>query len=191
MDQLDKIISHIEYEARQEAESILADAKEKCKKIQDDGEAEAKKEYDSALCAQKIKEERAYEAVISSIEREKRMINLRNKTEIINRTMDEAKKIIAEMDFADYEKNILLLAEKYSANDKKGEAYLPESDFKRLSDSAKEKLSVLGLDIKSGGKNFPKGIVIKYGDVEENCTIDALFREKKEALSDIIVKELF
>lgn len=191
MDQLDKIILHIEDEAKREAESILAEAKIECEKVLSDGEAEAKRAYASALEAQKAKEEKAYEVALSSIEREKRMINLRNKTKIIDRTIAEAKKIIAEMDFADYEKNILLLAEKYSVNGKKGEAYVSETDIEKFSDSAKERLSFLGLELKSGGKAFPKGIVIKYGDVEENCTVNALFHEKKEHLGDIIAKELF
>ncbi len=190
MDQLDKITSHIEEEAKKEAESILADARIKCEEIIRDAKAEAKKEKDSALESQKLREEKEYEAALSSIEREKRMINLRNKANIIDRTINEAKKIIGEMDFPEYEKNILLLAEKYSDKSKKGEIYMSDSDIKMLSDSAKEKLSSLGLEVKSGGNDFPKGIVIKYGDVEENCTVDALFREKKEHLNDIIAKEL-
>lgn len=53
MDQLDKIISHIEAEAKKEAESILADARIKCEELIKDAKAEAKKEKDSALEAQK------------------------------------------------------------------------------------------------------------------------------------------
>ena len=190
MDQLDKIISHIEAEAKKEAESILADARIKCEELIKDAKAEAKKEKDSALEAQKSKEEWEYEAALSSIEREKRMINLRNKTAVIDRTTDEAKKIIGKMDFPEYEKNILSLAEKYSDKSKKGEVYMADPDIEKLSDRAKEKFSLLGLEVKPGGSDFPKGIIIKYGDVEETCTIDALFREKKEHLNDIIAKEL-
>ena len=43
MDQLDKIISHIEAEAKKEAESILADARIKCEELIKDAKAEAKK----------------------------------------------------------------------------------------------------------------------------------------------------
>lgn len=190
MDQLDKIISHIENEANEEAKMILAEAEKKCSGILEDGKAEAKKEYDSALEAQKAKEERDYAAALSLIEREKRMINLQYKANIIERTVNEALKMIDNMEFKDYESCLVFLAEKYSDKSEKGEIYLSDGDISKLSDGAKEKFNLLGLSVKSGGSDFPKGMVIKYGDVEENCTVGALLHEKREYINDIIAKEL-
>ena len=35
------------------------------------------------------------------------------------------------------------------------------------------------------------GVILRYGGVEENCSLDALFRDRRETLQDRVAQVLF
>ena len=69
---------------------------------------------------------------------------------------------------------------------------LSENDIKRMPDTFNSFVSENYPELKIvKSKKIDAGFVIKYGDIEENCTIDALIEEnidrsKRESLYEII-----
>ena len=59
----------------------------------------------------------------------------------------------------------------------------------RLEKAAKEKGGAL--TVSKEGKNIENGFVLVYGGMEENCTLKAIFDEKKDDLSDKINRVMF
>lgn len=191
MEQLEKIISHIEDEAKAEAEAIASAAKAECETIKDEAEKEAKKTYDAIIEEQKAADIKTGEAALSYIEREKRLIKLRTKTEIIEKTLGEIVNVAENMDFQEYESYLLAMAKNKAETGKCGKIYFSAKDKSRLSENAVKQLNSMKLDIEASDKNFGLGFILKYNDVEENCTLEAIIREKRDYLTDIIAKELF
>ena len=58
-----------------------------------------------------------------------------------------------------------------------------------LVDVAKEKGGSLEVD--SDPADITDGFILKYGDIEENCTFDAIFDSKRDELRDLVNKNLF
>lgn len=191
MEQLEKIISHIEDEAKTEAEAVASAAKAECDKIKKEAEDEAKRAYDAIIEEQKAEDEKTGEAALSYIESEKRIIKLRAKTHLIEKTLEELVKSAENMNFQEYEGYLLALAQDKTETGKSGKIYFSAKDKSRLSENAVNKLSSMGLEIEEANKDFGLGFILKYNDVEENCTLGAIIREKRDYLTDIIAKELF
>ena len=64
------------------------------------------------------------------------------------------------------------------------------SDFEaKASDIAKEKGGSLTVDKEPA--DIADGFILKYGDIEENCTFDAIFEAKRDELRDLVNKNLF
>ena len=54
-----------------------------------------------------------------------------------------------------------------------------------------EKLKTQGLTISKESKEIDGGFLLLYGDVEENCSFDAMFMAAKETLQDEVRDLLF
>lgn len=191
MEQLEKIISHIEDEAKAEAEAIAVAAKAEYEKIIKEAEAEAKKTYDAIIEEQKAADIKTGEAALSYIEREKRLIRLRAKTEIIEKTLGEILNSVENMSSTEYESYLLALVKNKAEIGKHGKIYFSAKGKSMLSENAVKQLNLMELDIEEADKDFGLGFILKYKDVEENCTLEAIIREKRDYLTDIIAKELF
>lgn len=191
MEQLEKIISHIEDEAKAEAEAITLAAKTECEKIKKEAEDEAKRAYDTIIREQEAENLKTGAAALSYIESEKRLIKLRVKTSLMEKTLDEIMTSAKNMDFNEYENYLLEMIKDKAETEKKGTIYFTEKDKSRLSENAVNRIKSLGLEIEAADKDFILGFILKYNDVEENCTLGAIMREKRDYLTDIIAKELF
>ena len=55
----------------------------------------------------------------------------------------------------------------------------------------KKEAKALGLDISKEKSDISGGFIIKYGNTEQNCSLDAIFKEKKDELVDYINSNLF
>ena len=91
---------------------------------------------------------------------------------------------------------ILKLIEK-NIQDGEGIIYFSEEDLDRMPSGFTKEVSDLAkkhnadLSVSRESRKIGRGFVLSYGGVEENCTFDALFEEKKDSLTDIIQTILF
>lgn len=187
---LENILSQIENESKLRVDSIINEAKSASESII----AEAKKKSEDIICDFKQKAEDAASQVINRAqaadEIEGKRAELRKKQELINKAIDAAKAEIKTMDADSYFAFMGQVFKKY-ALEKPGKLLLSQSDILSMTDSFKKLLADWNVEAQTGEIPEHGGFVVVYGSVEINCTIDALFDEKAEEISDALNRFLF
>ena len=74
----------------------------------------------------------------------------------------------------------------YISNNKKDLSRLPAGFAEKISDATNGKLKV-----SSEPKNIDGGFILAYGDIEINCSFDALISEKIDVIKDTLNKIIF
>ena len=194
---LDKIIDHIKNDADRSANEIIDGAKSEADRIISAAKAEAKKQCDYL-------EAQSKSAVADTIKRgdsaaelkEKRMI-LEAKQEIIDQVISDALVHLEGLPEGEYFDAILKMIGKYSLA-KEGEIVFSQKDKNRLPSGfeAKIKDALNGkpgaqLTISNNKRNIQSGFVLVYGDIEENCSFEAIFAELHDTLQDKVGAMLF
>jgi V/A-type H+-transporting ATPase subunit E len=166
-------------------------------KIRMDARAEGEKN-----CSQIV--ERSKQEVQSSLSRAESAANLQEKKlilnakqEIINNLIHKAKETLINLPDKEYFETILRMIRK-NALPGEGIILFSERDLKRLpegfSKSVTEALSVMNgakLNISQDSCNINGGFLLSYGDVEMNCSFDALIAASREMLQDKVCEVLF
>lgn len=189
MVQLERITGHIISEAKDEAKKILDEADLQCKAILDDAKKAAEAEKESILKDADSDKKTILSLANTSAEHEKALSVLGLKVRSIDAVIQGAREKVLSLPLPEYEAALSGLLDQYAHKDKRGNILLDAKDASRLSDQMKEKLSSLSLTVKE--EPIGAGFILQYGDIEENCTLDALIRNKKELLTDMISRKLF
>ena len=193
---LEKIIEQIDRDAHESASEILAQADSKCANIL----AEAQDECDK-IDAQAIADAGALRADIlargesgAQLQRKNRILTA--KQAMIGDVIDQAREKLLSLDSIDYFVLLGKLAEKY-AQPGDGIMYLSSFDLGRVPSYFRRILADIGqkshgtLVLSSEPRNISGGFVLAYGGIEENCSFDAMFEDRKEHLQDVVRAELF
>lgn len=192
---LEKIIAEIREEAAAEAADITAKAKAEADSIV----AAAKAETD----AKTAKIETAAKQGVADIEQgrdsaialQRRQRTLAAKQEVLAETLQKALESLYGMEDGEYFDLIITLAAGTAQNGK-GEMLFNEEDAKRLpGDFAKKLAAALpkGAELAVSKETRPidGGFVLKYGDIEENCSFKDIFAARADEFSDLVRDVLF
>ncbi|MDY5577856.1 MAG: V-type ATP synthase subunit E [Lachnospiraceae bacterium] len=171
--------------AKAEASDIIKKAEEECKKMQD--ELAVKEEN-----ARKSASDRAK----SAAQLKKRQAVLNAKQEIIADIIKAAYEKMLSLDDKTYFEVIEKMLKKFSLA-KTGEIHFSEKDLKRMpagyesviEKAAKENGGTLTLSTET--KNIDGGFILVYGGIEENCSIQAMFHDRREFLADKVHELIF
>lgn len=190
MSGLDKIINDITLEAEADAEKVKADARKKAEKIisrarEKEAEILSTAEQSAVVEGKKA----AMRADAAARTNEKRMM-LKEKQQIIDEVLDAAKHEIAQYSNEKYFDFMLKLVEKY-AEEEQGEIIVSESAKKNITSEFRDAISKKGLVLSDRTGDFEIGFILVYGDIEENCTLDALMESEHDRLHDVISEFLF
>lgn len=196
MSGLEKIKERILEEARQNAEEKILQAKSEADSI-------TKKAKDDALKEGKVVEEKSEAEILnyndridSSIDLERRRKILAAKQEVIQDIIEGAKVSFDKLPDEEYFSMLIKLVKNHIQK-KDGEMFLSDRDIKRMPGNFQKEISEIAeyvggkLSISPNPKNIKNGCILVYGGIEENCTIDALFEERRNYLSDMVQKMLF
>ena len=110
--------------------------------------------------------------------------------------LEKSYESLAGMEADKYFKMLLKLLDKYVLP-QEGEIYFSYADLKRMPKGYGAEVKKLSearggsLKVSEEGRNIENGFVLAYGGIEENCTLRAMFDEKKETLSDKVRELLF
>jgi len=179
----ESVVAGIMSEATAQKDAILKSAKEEaqkqCEKITQDGERAAKERLSRAQSAADLQCRRAL---------------LKAKQELIGDTVEKAREAVTGLPDKDYFNLILRLVSK-NALAKEGEICFNKKDFARLpSDFASGLVKALpegaSLTVAKEDADIDGGFVLRYGGIEQNCSVSALFEEKKEEIQDLAGKVL-
>lgn len=188
---IDKITNEILQDARTQAESILADARQRAEAIVE----EAVKEAASRKADAAVKSETAVaeygKRILSQIDMQKRQAILAGKQEIIGDIIGRAQEKLQQQDDASWEDMILKLLQK-AVQPGEGEILFSAADKKRVSAGLAELIGKAAaakggtLKVSDETADIRDGFILRYGGIEENCSLKALFEEKQEQLQDVV-----
>lgn len=193
---LEKIIKSIEEESQKLAEDRIKYAKNMAKNILDETRLEITRE------SLKISDKAEKDAVNiisrakSVSENEKKKMILNAKSQIISEIINEAKEKILSLKDKDYFDFILKTIESNLEN-QDGELLFSQKDLTRIPKDFKDQIKTLEekysikLAISEKTRNITGGVIISYGDIEENCSIETLFQNNKDLIFDNLNSFLF
>lgn len=183
----DKIIERILEESRQAAAAVEAEAETKATARLDEEKAALDKQASTAADARAAAGDRQIRAAQSAAALLVRNAQLERRREEIDRTLDETLAFLRAMPAEAY---FQWVARQVAAHrdGKGGELLLSAEDLARVpSDFA----ATLGVTLCDTPAKIDGGCILRYGDIEENLTFEALLDEQRDRLEDIICRELW
>lgn len=193
---LEKMKSQILSEAQAAADSKVEEAKAKAQEITSQAEAEAAKSSEQAARKSETDVKAYEERVASAIDLKRRTKILAAKQEVIAEVLEKAYESLLAMDEKEYFNLLLKMLDKYALPEA-GEIFFAAADLARMTDDFRaevEKTAVSkggSLVISEEGRKIENGFVLAYGGIEENCTLQAIFDEKRDVLSDKVHRMIF
>ena len=193
---LDTILESIRSEGRRTADGILEKARKDADEILSRGETDASLRREDILRGVENEARDTADRVLSSARREQRRTVLSARQEIIREVIEAAEQYLYGLSDDDYFKVLIGLAAK-RAMPQKGEMVLGARDISRVPPDFEEKLrAALPQGAELSVKETPDpsvegGFILVYGGIEENCTLRALFGDRREQLQDLANKILF
>ncbi len=194
---LDKILKAIEYDAQVNADAIIAGANKEAGEILAAAKLEAEKKTTQIAEKSVAEENDTISRAKSAAALQERKLILEAKQQIISNIITKARASLANLPDSEFTDIILSMVRKYAHN-KAGKILFSEADKRRLpqdlNDRMKTVLSGKGeasLVVSEDTVNIDSGFLLVYGDVEENCSFDALFAAAKDTLQDKVNSLLF
>ena len=196
MSGLDNIVEEIRNQSKQEADEILKEADVFCKgymnKIKKDVEVEVVSIEKKALADRKLYEEKT----VSGMEFLERNSILRAKQQVIEQAIDKARESIAGLNDEEYF-NVLEKLLRKNVQQGNGRICFSKKDLDRIPKGFEDRVKEIAAEnqgelvIDKEPANIKDGFVLVYGEIEENCTLKALFDSNIDRIKDIANKQLF
>lgn len=191
---LEKIISQIEYDSDDRCREIAEEAQAQAKKIIDEATAQALKVQNDKRSETDKRVENINQAAVSSAELTKSRIVLKGKLDIIDDTLSRSLDVIKALPKKEYFEMLKALV---VANVRPGEGMLclsvddtekiPSNFIESINNSLKKSTKI------KLGKSAPidSGFILVYGDIDINCSFDAIAASKRDELRDSLNSLLF
>ncbi len=187
MSGLDKIAETIKKEAQAKADKIIAQAQAKAGDIAKKAAAEMdeyKKSYQETISreAQAVRERYAADG-----RQARKQALLKARSMVIEDTIAKAKDSIKNLPDGEYFDFLLNICLK-NAQSGQGELYFAQADLDRLPGDFMQRCNAGiadgSLELAGGTPGMENGFIIKYGNIEQNCSIDSIFESKRNLLWD-------
>ena len=190
----EKIIAHIQADAKAQADAILAQTELQCAEIRKSYEAQAKERY-----AEKIRRGvKTCQDNIDSVERinqmEARKAILALKQEMVSKSFEKACQMLVQLP---RDKYIELLAKLAAGSSVTGdeEIVLNAADRSAVGAAVVEKANALvpggKLSLSAATGDFAGGLILRRVSIEANCTIELLVELCRGDMSAQLAKVLF
>lgn len=194
---LDKILKHIEENATANAEAVINEAKREAEKIIADAEAEGKQRCDEIKKQSELSVKASISRAQSAATLQEKKLILEAKQQIITDIILDAKNYLLDLSDEEYFKIIISMIKRYALPEA-GQILFSKKDFKRLPEQFEDFINSTltdkigaALKISKETSDINGGFILIYGEVEVNCSFDALFFAAKENLQDKVRALLF
>ncbi|MDO5444604.1 MAG: V-type ATP synthase subunit E family protein [Eubacteriales bacterium] len=190
----DKIIAHIQADAKAEADAILAQAEKQCAAIRDEYAEKAREAYSARIRdgVKECEESAGNKDRIVQMESKKEILAL--KQEMVSASFCKAKELLLNMPDEDYFAFLVKLAVKASDNGS-GEIVLNKTDRvkfgNRIAQAANETIGGGKLSLSEDTGDFSGGLIIRNGRIEANNSIELLVDMSREEMSGKVAGILF
>lgn len=194
----EKIIAHIRADGDAEAKKILDAAAKQAEEIRAASFKEALSEYERLMEAGNAECEDILSGSRRIAEMEAKKSVLSVKQEMISAAFDAAREEIVNMPRDKYTQFLARMAAEAAAGGME-EIVLNARDKaevgKSVCKAANELLSAKGtpgkLTVSEGTADISGGVIVRFGGIETNCSIDALIRQRRSGLSTEVAAALF
>lgn len=194
---LEKIVNEIIAEAEESVRQTLAEAQEDADKIAAAAQAEGDQKRKAILAQAQADAEQLLEGAHSGADLIRRRTLLQTRQQLISQTLAAARENFNGLDDKTYFQTIYEMIGRY-AYAQAGQIAFNQRDLERLpKDFAKQAERALAgkagaaLTLCAQPRAIDGGFVLIYGDIEENCSFEALFDAQKDRLQDEVQKLLF
>ncbi len=192
---LNKIIERIAQDSAAKCDSIIFDAQNEATKIKEAATAAANNDKEALIEAANKEAKAIVDMAESGAELDGKKLLLATRVEIIDKAIEAASEKLGNMPEEEYFAAIYALVKKY-AQDAEGEMILSQKDLGRLPKDFNKKINA---DLAKGAKlkvakepaNISDGFILVYGDIEINCTFDALIAEQRDEIKDELNSIIF
>ncbi len=191
MAELQVLTDKIRRVAEEKAANILVQAKSEYDNILAEARNEGEKEKLSIIEEARKEAERITTRAISASAQKSAQKKLGFKMERIHEVMELSMQSFLKLDDKAYMESLERLLESKAQKNAKGELMLNKKDKLRISDGFTKKLNEYGLSLSEKDAEIEGGFILVYGKIEENCAVEAIFREHYEELVDFIGENLF
>ncbi len=186
-----KLFESIINSGKEQAQLIIDEAEEKAAGILEEAEKKADAEAEAVSANADAKAENMKNAALSSASLIERNAVLEAKRGEINKTLDLLIEHINSLEADKYFAFIYRLAEGIDGD--RGTVILNKRDRERLPKDFAEKMKAAGIDaeISDTTADITGGFILKCGDIESNCSLNAVIEDRKNELEDYINRYLF
>ena len=194
---IDEIVRHIEEEASKAAQNELEIAKKKADEILSAARIEAEKKSAEIMEQAKAEMKAGLERADSAANLQRKKLILNAKQEIITDVIQKAKASLNHISDREYFDIIIRMVKKYALGERGQILFSPEDkgrlpdQFESMIHSALSDKTGAVLSVSDAAGNIDGGFVLIYGDVEVNCSFEALFSAAKETFQDKVRDFLF
>jgi V/A-type H+-transporting ATPase subunit E len=195
MSGLDTIVKTILDEAAAEARSVLDQAHEDAERTLAEAKALTDGECEKIVEAGRLSAEGVRARADAAANMDGRRALLIKKQELLDQTVRAARDALITQPVVGYFGFLSRLAQK-NAEKGAGVMYLSKKDLTRLPEDFHRALNAAlpegsTLDIASEARPIDGGFILKYGDIEQNCSLSAIFDENRERILDAASEALF
>jgi V/A-type H+-transporting ATPase subunit E len=194
---LEKILNAIEADAKHAADVVLKQAKQEAEQIMATAKALADEKCAEIASRAELDVQAAISRGESAAALQEKKALLDAKQHLISDIIGKARKSLDSLPEQEYTELILKLVSKY-AHQKPGKILFSAADKKRLPADIDKRIkdALAGkkkaeLTVSEENAEISGGFLLVYGDIEENCTFDALFEAAREDLQDKVNAFLF
>ena len=190
---LDKIIEQITQDSALKCEGILKEATAQANDLKAEAAAASKKETDSILAAAAKQAKSIVDMAESGSQMEQKNALLGAKVDLIDQAIAFSKEKLIGSDENTYFDTLAKLVKAY-AQDAEGTMYLSQKDLSRLPAGFAEKVSTATggkLKVSNEAKDIDSGFILAYGDIDINCSFDALINEQLDTIKDKLNQIIF
>jgi len=195
MSGLEKIIEHIEGSATEAAGKLIEGAKAEAARILEAGKADADAKAANVRKQGELDVAAASKRIQSAADMTEKRLLLAARQEEIETVLEQALAQLKGQEADTYFDCILKMLPKY-ALDRDGEIRFGAKDLERLPKDLQSRVDEV---LKGKGHhkisdepvNIDGGFILVYGDIEENCSFDALVEASRDDLSDKISQIMF
>lgn len=193
---LEKIIEKIEQKSAARCEEILAEARALAADIEAKSAAQAETMLADARAKAALDAEDRLRMAESGAEQKARQIILAARIEAVNETLDAAAEALNAMPTKEYFDALISLAVANAATGQ-GQLRLSSRDIARLpadfEQRLNEALAANGASVFVGTEPAPidNGFILIYGDIEINCSFEALLEAYRDELKETVCNIIF
>ncbi|MBQ7638275.1 MAG: V-type ATP synthase subunit E [Clostridia bacterium] len=180
MSGVEKIIARLNEETEAQCDAIIATAEEKAAQIVSRAQTQGNEIIRNAEEEAKKQAAQIDATASSTVVSNSRKDMLGAKVELLDSVLADAKKRLHDLSDDAYFSTLAGLAKK-NRQEGPGEMLLCERDLKRMPSDFIDKLGY-GFTVSPVPADIEDGFILKYGDIEVNCTFAALFRAYSQEL---------